>query len=221
LSTLLGGWKTGGIVEVGSGFPFTPLQYFGLAGSASSFASIFSDRFGGLRPFGGNPLAPADAIAFSNAANSFLRLFVNADGTTFVSPTGFIVADRSGFRSGPIHSARFVYSDYMVEQAAIARGLAPDAFGQTFARGRPFGDAGRNGLRGGSIANFDLAILKMTRLTERVTLEIRGELFNAFNHPSRGTPDSIVERAGGRGFADPGELDSTPRRVRIALKLHF
>jgi hypothetical protein len=146
---------------------------------------------------------------------------MNPDGSPFVSPTGFIIADRSGFHSGGVSSARLVYNDYIVEQALIARGLAPDAFGRTFANGRPFGDAGRNSLRGGSLANFDLAIAKMTRLTERVTLEIRGEMFNAFNHPSRGTPDAIVERAGGRGFADPGEVDATPRRVRIALKLHF
>jgi hypothetical protein len=30
-----------------------------------------------------------------------------------------------------------------------------------------------------------------------------------------------LENAGGYGFADPGEADAAPRRIRIALKLIF
>jgi hypothetical protein len=99
--------------------------------------------------------------------------------------------------------------------------LAPDAFGRTFAAGRPFGDVGRNTLLGPSLVNFDFAVFKVTHLTEKVSLEVRGEMYNAFNHPNRTTPDVILERTGGRGFADAGEIDATPRRVRVALKLIF
>lgn len=219
---LLGGWKASAIFEAASGSPFTPVQFVGnRVGSPALFASIFSDRLGAVRPFAGNANAPVDAVAFSNAANSFFNFFSNADGTPFVSPTGFIIADRGGFHGGTPDSARFIYNDYAVESAARARGLAPDAFGQTFAAGRPFGNVGRNTLFGPRLVNVNFALIKNTKLSEKVSLQFRSEFFNLFNHPDRTRPNPIIENAGGFGFADLGEAEATPRRVRIALKLIF
>jgi hypothetical protein len=169
----------------------------------------------------GNPSAPGHSVAFSNAANSFYRLFTNADGSAFISPTGFIIADRSGFRAGTPGEARFIYNDFAVEQAARSIGLGPDGFGPTFAAGRPFGDVPRNALISPGLGTFDFSLLKTTKLTEKISLQFRAEFFNLLNHPSRGAPDFIVERAGGHGFADMGETDAAPRRVRIGLKLMF
>lgn len=219
VGTLLDGWQVSGIAGMASGSPFTALQYYGY--SNALLASIFADRFGSLRPFAGSATAPADAVAFSNAANRFFNFFSNPNGTPFVSPTGFIVATRSGFHAGSVGQARFVYNDFAVEQAARALGLGPDAFGKTFAAGRPFGDVGRNTLIGPRLANVDLALTKTTKLSERVSLEFRAEAFNFFNHPSRGKPNFLVENAGGFGFADLGEADASPRRIRLGLKLTF
>jgi hypothetical protein len=222
MGRLLGGWQASGIVSLASGAAFTPLQQLGYyAGSQALFASAFSDRAGAIRPFNGNPAAPTDAVAFSNAANQFFRFFLAPDGVPITSPTGFILADRSGFRAGAINEARFVYNDFAVEQAARAMGLSPDAFGQTYAAGRPFGDVGRNTLIGPGLANVDFALVKMTKLSEKVSLQFRSEFFNLFNHPSRRAPSFILENAGGFGFADPGEADAAPRHVRLALKLIF
>jgi Ca-activated chloride channel homolog len=219
---LLGGWQASGIIEIASGSPFTPLQQAGYSpASAAVFASAFSDRQGSVRPFASNPFAPADSVAFSNAANTFFHLFMNADGTPFQSSTGFILADHTGFREGVLTEARYVYNDYAVEQAARARGLRPDAFGNTFAAGRPFGDVARNSLIGPSLANVDFALLKTTKLNEKVSLQFRAEFYNLFNHPNRSKPNFILENAGGFGFADLGETDSNPRRIRLALKLIF
>ena len=118
-------------------------------------------------------------------------------------------------------SAPGVGKSAAVEQAARAMGLSPDAFGATFAAGRPFGDAGRNTLTGPRLVNLDFALLKTTKLSEKVSLQFRAEFFNMFNHPNRARPNSILEYGGGFGFVDPGETDSTPRRVRLALKLIF
>jgi hypothetical protein len=49
----------------------------------------------------------------------------------------------------------------------------------------PFGALGtlaRNAFHGPGINNFDIGLLKSFRLTERFHLQLRGELFNAFNH---------------------------------------
>ncbi len=222
MGRLLGGWQASGILEFASGSPFTPLQFSGYgAGSSALFASIFSDRLGSIRPFEGNPLAPVDRVAFSNAANAYFHFFNGPDGNPLMSPTGFIIADRSGFRSGSPGEARFIYNDFAVEQAARALGLAPDAFGPTFAAGRPFGDVKRNSLTGPQLFNVDFALLKMTKLTEKVSLQFRAEFFNLFNHPNREKPNFVLENAGGFGFLDSGETDASPRRIRLALKLIF
>ena len=219
---LSSGWQASGIVELASGSPFTPLQYLRASPASSAiFASVFSDRLGAVRPFAGNPGAAMDTVAFSNASNKVFGFFLNADGTPFSSPTGFIVAKGSGFRAGSPQDARLIYNDYAVEQRARAIGLAPDAFGQTYAGGRQFGDAGRNSLIGPALANIDFALVKTTKLSEKVSLQFRAEAFNLFNHPNRGGPNSVLENAGGFGFGDLGEVDSTPRRVRFALKLIF
>ncbi|HWC76248.1 MAG TPA: hypothetical protein VG778_02240, partial [Blastocatellia bacterium] len=217
---LLGGWQASGIVELASGSPFTPLQHIS-ADSQAIFASVFSSRLGAVRPFLGNPLAREDAVAFSNAANRAFGFFLNPDGSPFISSTGFIVADRSGFAAGALRDARFVYNDYAVERRAVAMGFAPDHFGPTYAAGRPFGDVGRNSLIGPGLQNIDFALLKTTKLSEKVSLQFRAEAFNLFNHPNRTRPGFIVENAGGFGFLDAGETDASPRRVRFALKLLF
>jgi hypothetical protein len=219
---LLGGWQASGIIEVASGSPFTPLQQIGYSpASAAVFAAAFSDRQGAVRPFSSNPFAPVDSVAFSNAANSLYHFFMNPDGTPFQSTTGVIIADHTGFREGILNEARFVYNDYSVEQMARARGLLPDAFGNTFAAGRPFGDVARNSLVGPDLVNVDFALLKTTKLSEKVALQFRAEFYNLFNHPNRAKPNFILENAGGFGFNDLGESDSDPRRVRLALKLIF
>ena len=69
--------------------------------------------------------------------------------------------------------------------------------------------------------NVDFALLKTTKLSEKVSLQFRAEFYNLFNHPNRSKPNFILENTGGFGFADLGESDSDPRRVRLALKLIF
>lgn len=219
LGRFAGGWKASGIIQLASGSPFTPLQYIGQ--SPASFAAALSDRLGAVRPFAGNSSAPSDVVAFSNAANRALHFFLNPDGTPFISPTGFIIADHAGFRAGAIGEARFIYNDFVVEEMARSMGMARDAFGETFAAGRPFGDVGRNTLRGPQVATVDFALIKTTKITEKVSLQFRAEYYNLFNHPNRAKPNSTLENAGGFGFLDAGETDSVPRRVRFALKLIF
>jgi hypothetical protein len=219
---ILSGWQATGIVGFRSGQPFTAVQQMGYSPASSAvYASAFSDLFGSVRPFAGNPLAAIDTVAFSNAANSFYHFFLNASGSPFISPTGFIIADRRGYHAGSPTDARFIYNDFAVEQAAIGMGLGPEGLGKTFANGRPFGDVGRNTLIGPSIANVDFAMLKNIKFNERVTLQLRAEVYNMLNHPNHGIPNSIVENAGGFGFLSVGDTDAAPRQIRLGAKLTF
>jgi hypothetical protein len=58
------------------------------------------------------------------------------------------------------------------------------------------GNLGRNVLRGPGYAETDVSLTKMTRINERFTLQLRGELFNIFNHPNFSAPASTIINAG-------------------------
>ena len=51
-----------------------------------------------------------------------------------------------------------------------------------------FGTLGRNSLRGPGYRNFDLALVKTTKVNERLQIQFRAEFFNVFNHPNFGSP---------------------------------
>jgi hypothetical protein len=89
---------------------------------------------------------------------------------------------------------------------------------QALANGTPrFGNAGRNILAGPGAQNWDLAFIKRTLITNRITSEFRGELFNAFNHTNFNIPGSVI------GTSTAGIISSSaaPRNVQLAVKIEF
>lgn len=85
---------------------------------------------------------------------------------------------------------------------------------------QPFtiGNSGRNILRGPGIANWDLSFMKNAYFTERTYLQLRWEMFNAFNTPQFLNPDTTVD-PGGPGGRILSARD--PRIMQVALKLYF
>jgi hypothetical protein len=66
-----------------------------------------------------------------------------------------------------------------------------------------FGNSGQGILLGPGQFNFDVSLIKTTKITERSTLQIRGEFFNFFNHPQF----SSIDPSSGTG----GTLSSLPQ----------
>jgi hypothetical protein len=52
-----------------------------------------------------------------------------------------------------------------------------------------FGNLGRNSIYGPRYANVDFSVTKNTQLSERVSLQLRAEFFNLFNHPNFALPN--------------------------------
>jgi hypothetical protein len=88
-----------------------------------------------------------------------------------------------------------------------------------------FGNLGRNAFRAPAVAQIDLGVSKFVSIKERVSLRLRGDLFNATNRPQYGTPNANVSAsnfgvitttlssyATGRG---------TPRELQLSLKIAF
>jgi hypothetical protein len=63
-----------------------------------------------------------------------------------------------------------------------------------------------------------LSLFKNFKPWERLTLQLRGESFNAFNHPQFGTPDSNVSSV---TFGKISGTANGPRNMQVALKLLF
>lgn len=86
-----------------------------------------------------------------------------------------------------------------------------------------FGSEGSNSLLGPGYENWDLAAIKNFKIVERVTFQLRGEFFNAFNHESFSNVDSSLSDSsfyGGSGFGSV-TAGHEPRRIQIGGKLNF
>ena len=98
-----------------------------------------------------------------------------------------------------------------------------------------YGNAGRNVCRGPNFRNMDFTVLKNTRVSDRLELQFRAEVFNLTNHPNFGPPvnTSSPYGAGGNGdavFAGATPLVSagrifhtvsTSRQIQFAIRVLF
>ncbi|MFN7919725.1 MAG: carboxypeptidase regulatory-like domain-containing protein [Bryobacteraceae bacterium] len=81
----------------------------------------------------------------------------------------------------------------------------------------PFGTAGKGIVVGPALQNWDFTFAKFFPVTERMRIQFRGELFNAFNQVNLNFPNSNVS-GGGFGVitsAQPG------RSIQLGLKLYY
>jgi hypothetical protein len=80
---------------------------------------------------------------------------------------------------------------------------------------QPFGDAGRNTVRGPNFRQFDLAAIKQIQIGPGTRVELRIETFNLFNRVNFGPP------ASNRSAASFGTITSTydARQVQLGAKV--
>jgi hypothetical protein len=92
----------------------------------------------------------------------------------------------------------------------INTGAFKDAIGH-------FGTSGRGVLVGPGYNNWDIALMKNFKISERFSAQVRGEFFNAFNHVSFNTLDQYTDDT------TFGRLtgDHIPREIQLGAKLYF
>ena len=165
--------------------------------------------------------------------------------------TGISITDNAGVSSGLGVASSYpdIQHGYVPHQTDN-----PESFGPLLGnpsrfvapRGLTFGDAGRNYLNNPNRANFDVALAKHFKLSERGSLEFRSEAFDVFNHvqyriydpdnPS-GTGNNVISCYAGpaysAGFSGSGgdcitgasflhPIDAhRPRTLQFGLKLAF
>jgi hypothetical protein len=82
------------------------------------------------------------------------------------------------------------------------------------------GNASRRSFYGPGMDNFDVALHKVTKTTESKTLEIRFELFNAFNHAQFFGPNAVNGNIASSTFGYVTQA-APPRIAQVAAKFTF
>lgn len=140
---------------------------------------------------------------------------VNGVSTAEYCP-GF--SNRNVLTSGSVESR---LSDYYNPNAFCAAPIVP--YGDATASA--FGNSGVGVALGPGQFNWDISILKNTKLTERVTMQFRTDFYNAFNHPQFADPGgSSFATTGFVNIASPSASDITVTNVNprlIQFGVHF
>jgi hypothetical protein len=82
-----------------------------------------------------------------------------------------------------------------------------------------FGDSGVGIIETPGYSDFDLAFQKRFAIGEKLGLQFRGELFNAFNHTNLGAPS--VGAFGTPSFGTINSIVGTAREIQLGLRFDF
>ncbi|MGA7914645.1 MAG: TonB-dependent receptor [Candidatus Acidiferrales bacterium] len=198
---LVSGWQLGVVTMAQSGNPITPLLVIGPAPGSSLT----------VRP---------DQLLAVSSTNNPSQFYSN---TTLCEP----------FVAEPLQGGNPAIPDCAA--TANAAFAVPCTFSNipTTPGGKTYpivpgschpGSAGRDSLPGPKFVNTDFSIVKNTKLTERLNLQFRTEVFDLFNHPNFGDPtNTATSSAFGKILAtrfSVGDFGSA-RQIQFALKLLF
>jgi Carboxypeptidase regulatory-like domain len=210
---VLGGWTVSGVTTVQDGEPFSLEDsqggsiYYG-AGSANSRAALAD---------------PVDCSATTGNCRSGIPV-ISSGSTTQRALTNWL--NPAAFISMTVNSATPLpaSSPYCIGGMPNPGG-SPSApcgsAGSTFpGAGSGFGNSAVGIISGPGQFNFDMALLKTTKIWEHGTLQFRAEFFNIFNHPQFDPPFG-VDASTPSTFGVITSTSTTPRVIQFGLKYIF
>jgi hypothetical protein len=163
---------------------------------------VDGDGIGNDRPILGNPKAPLATWAIDNAWFTGV-----SDGTLCSGPSWWNTSDNC----------------HVVSKDSV-HWIVP-GFDQ-----HPANPVSRNSMYSPGLQQWDINIQRSFKVTERVTFDFRGELFNAFNHGNFGVENTTLSSGvvtdqfndfGFNYFADPYSTVTGHRHARIFAKISF
>ena len=242
---LLGGWRAAAVYTVSSGQPYTAVQFSlscnaggDICASSPSDTNPYDPAFdaeyalpdGSLRPFQGSTKASVQSVGIfakdicaSDSSGSLC-------GNSAIAPTTLISLNQfnNGFTGTTLDSSGRVISD-ITHPAQIVTKEQVRFIANTMTAvalfGSPFGNVGRNTLRDGHINLLNFSAFKVTKLSERLTLQLHTDFLNALNHPNYSSVDPFIDDAGraaeATGFANPHLFGFSHRTISFGAKLFF
>ncbi len=196
LSRIVDGYQLNGFYRYNSGQPYQPFQPLSISNQFGPDTSFCDTTFQASTPGSGidvcrlilsNKNAPLNTIAYLNpygGPNQNTPVYVDYN-TDYVDSNGV-------YHSGnPVDPSS---SHWIINNQAEALAI-----------GNPYAGSGRNILRAQPFNNLDASIYKTTRLSERVTLQLQFNAYNALNHALR---SSIGDSADGSYTANVGAYNT-------------
>ncbi len=212
LGKILGGWQVNTVYVLTSGEPYTPGQFLnGLYGLGNAYLTS------GDRPFIGNPSVDPKLVGISQLDAALLY--------------GANLLNLNGFYS--LNALNSTGSEVVVNPSQVHYIVNLPGSARIF--GTPFGDATRNSLRGPALNQLNASLFKNIKISERWTLQLRGEAYNVLNHPNPGygvnaagyLPDFFTDDAGnpglggGSSFADNRDIELSRRVIQVGVRIIF
>jgi hypothetical protein len=144
------------------------------------------------------------------------------------TPFGVSAPDES--QTGSSHASRAscignAFDSASTNPSQIVGGSAPGFFINPAAFTVPttgtFGTCAPRLFHGPGLENADLSIFKRFAFTDRYSFELRGEFFNAFNHPNFTNPNSSYSTSSLGSFGKVFATVNDAREIQLALKFYF
>ena len=144
------------------------------------------------------------------------------------TPFSVSAPDESNTGSNHANRANCIGNPFLgasTDPSQIAGGAAPGFFINPAAFSLPpigtFGTCAPRLFHGPGLENVDLSLFKHFPITERYMVELRGEFFNAFNHPNFTNPSASYSPSSLGSFGKVFATVNDPREIQLALKLYF
>jgi len=209
---VLGGWNVSGIMIAQNGDPLTPVS------TATGAA------------YGTNANQYLDGVTTAQLCPGYTMSTVFSGGS---------ITSRVG--ANPTNGNGYFNLNAFGTAANPAMPISPTNFTPCVSPPVPFGDATATDYGNAKIGdllgpgqfNWDISILKNTKISERVNMQFRTDFYNAFNHPQFADPNGNTFAAAGfqefttpaGGGATTGSLitntNVNPRLIQFGLRFQF
>jgi hypothetical protein len=181
------------------------------------------------------PFGRGKAFANHGVVGRILEGFQLSGVTSLQTGRAFdVIGTRDSQRVGRVARASLNGNPFAASDATFVPGTKVFFTNPAVFSNPPFdqaGSLGRNFFHGPNFVNSDASLSKTTKLTERLGLELRLEVYNVFNHPNFTTPGE-GNGGQGNGLSTPlfgvittqiGRPDGTTgaRQLQMAAKLIF
>lgn len=219
----LGGWSVGASYQLVSGQTYTPIQFilntltggdvfdkaFDLGGFSGNNLALFETA----RPFVGSLSAPASQVGIFGGDACAL-----AGGSGPACPPTTLASTLLSFNAFNTSGAVSAVTKNQVRY--IVNGTTADGI-----FGTPFGNAARNIGRDARTNIANITVFRTFKFNERVNVQARLDMLNAFNHPNFTSVDPFLDDTGHaapfNGFGIPQLTGSTPRTIKGGLQITF
>jgi outer membrane receptor protein involved in Fe transport len=178
---ILGGWQLNSTYRYTTGQPYTTIQFRSNLttgadprGSLCDYRGTLSTLYDGCRPIVSNPGAPLGTVG--------------------------VCTNPGAGDCGIVDYNQFVnFGNSVPTSLSAVHWIVNDLNSATFF-GSPFLGTRRDTLRGQPISTANLSMFKNTKLTEKLTLELRATAYNVMNTQFLGVPDPILDDVASGSF---------------------